>query len=212
MTNRIAPGATITGGRLAALAGLAAVWLAMLLLGAGDADRQVLLALYAADEPWLALAALGFTKIGNWSTVVGITLAGALWLLWRRRRWHALALLVASFTGRALVILQKAYFARLRPEEDMRLVEVHYQSFPSGHSANSMIVLVALALLLFDDPRHRRIAAAGAVATSLLVGISRPMLGVHWPSDVLAGWAFGLLWVILVLAAMERWRPRSPAG
>lgn len=179
----------------------------MLLLGAGDADRQVLLALYAADEPWLALAAIGFTQIGNWSTVVGITLAGALWLLWRGRRWHALVLLVASFTGRALVILQKAYFARLRPEEDLRLVEVHYQSFPSGHSANSMIVLLALALLLFDDPRHRRVAAACAVALSLLVGISRPMLGVHWPSDVLAGWAFGLFWVILVFALMERWKP-----
>ncbi|HET7816764.1 MAG TPA: phosphatase PAP2 family protein [Sphingomicrobium sp.] len=206
-TNRIAPGATTRASRLAAFAGLAALWLAMLLLGAGDADKQVLLALYAADEPWLALAALGFTRLGDWSTVVGVTLAGALWLLWRRRRWHALTLLVASFTGRALVILQKAYFARLRPEEDLRLVEVHYQSFPSGHSANSMIVLLALALLLFDDARHRRIAVASAVSVSLLVGISRPMLGVHWPSDVLAGWAFGLFWVILVFAMMEQWKP-----
>ena len=208
-TNRIAPGATIRAGRAGGVAGLGGLWLAMLLLGAGQVDRDVLLALYAADEPWLALAALGFTKLGNWSTVVAITLAGALWLLWRARRWHALTLLVASFTGRALVILQKAYFARLRPEEDLRLVEVHYQSFPSGHSANSMIVLLALALLLVDDPRKRRIAAAVAVALSLLVGISRPMLGVHWPSDVLAGWAFGLFWVTIVFAVMQRWKPAA---
>ena len=190
------------------LAGLLiALWIAMLLLGTGTVDRELLLALYAHDEPWLALVALGFTYLGNWWTVVGVTLAGALLLLYRRKRWGALMLLVASFTGRALVILQKAYFARLRPEENMRLVEVSYQSFPSGHAANSTIAYVALALLLFDDPKHRRVAAGGAMALALLIGISRPMLGVHWPSDVIAGWAFGLFWMTLVFVVMERLKP-----
>ena len=187
---------------------LAPLWLAMLLLGAGAVDREILLALYAADEPWLALAALGFTQLGNWWNVVAVTLLGALLLLYRRKRWSALTLILASFLGRVLVILQKAYFARLRPEEDLRLVEVSYQSFPSGHAANSMIAYVALALLLFDDPNHRRMAAGAAIVLALLIGISRPMLGVHWPSDVVAGWAFGLLWVALVFAIMERWKPR----
>ena len=66
----------------------------------------------------------------------------------------------------------------------MRLVEVSYQSFPSGHAANSTIAYVALALLLFDDPKQRRVAVAAAMVLALLIGISRPMLGVHWPSDV----------------------------
>lgn len=179
----------------------------MLLLGTGAVDRDILLALYARDEPWLALAALGFTQLGNWWTVVGVTLAGALLLLYRGKRWGALTLLIATFTGRALVILQKAYFARLRPEEDLRLVEVSYQSFPSGHAANPTVAYVALALLLFDDPMHRRVAAAFAMIVALLIGISRPMLGVHWPSDVVGGWAFGLLWLTLVFLAMERLRP-----
>jgi undecaprenyl-diphosphatase len=187
---------------------LVPLWTAMLLLGAGAVDRDILLALYARDEPWLALAALGFTYLGNWWTVVGVTLAGALLLLYRGKRWSALMLLVASFTGRALVIVQKAYFARLRPEEDMRLVEVSYQSFPSGHAANSTIAYVALAVLLFDDPKHRRVVTAGAMVLALLIGISRPMLGVHWPSDVIAGWAFGLFWMTLVFVVMERLRPR----
>lgn len=186
---------------------LAPLWLAMLLLGTGAVDRDILLALYARDEPWLALAALGFTQLGNWWTVVGVTLAGALLLLYRGKRWGALTLLIATFTGRALVILQKAYFARLRPEEDLRLVEVSYQSFPSGHAANPTVAYVALALLLFDDPMHRRVAAAFAMIVALLIGISRPMLGVHWPSDVVGGWAFGLLWLTLVFLAMERLRP-----
>jgi undecaprenyl-diphosphatase len=190
---------------------LAPLWLAMLLLGAGAVDRDILLALYARDEPFLALAALGFTQLGNWWTVVGVTLVGALLLLWRGKRWGALTLLIASFTGRALVILQKAYFARLRPEEDLRLVEVSYQSFPSGHAANSAIAYVGLALLLFDDPKQRRVAAAVAMVLAMLIGISRPMLGVHWPSDVIAGWAFGLMWIALIFSIMERWKPRRAA-
>lgn len=196
---------------LVALAALAALWLAMLLLGAGDGDRDVLMALYAGDEPWLALAAMGFTYLGNWPTVVVVTILGAAWLAYRGKRRAALVLLIVSFSGRILVILEKAYFARLRPEEDLRLAEVHYQSFPSGHAANSMIVYLSLALLAFDDPKHRRCAVAGALLLSFLIGFSRPMLGVHWPSDVVAGWAFGLFWTMLVLAIAERLSPQSAA-
>lgn len=192
---------------LLALAALAGLWLAMLLLGAGSEDRTVLLALYAGDEPWLALAALGFTYLGNWPTVVVVTILGAAWLAYRGKRRAALLLLVASFSGRLLVILEKAYFARLRPEENLRLAEVHYQSFPSGHAANSMIVYLSIALLAFDDPAHRRRAVAAALLLSFLIGLSRPMLGVHWPSDVVAGWAFGLFWTLLVLAVADRLSP-----
>ena len=201
----------MTRTRMLALAGLAALWLAMLLLGAGDGDREVLMALYAGDEPWLALAAMGFTYLGNWPTVVVVTILGAAWLLYRGKRRAALVLLIASFSGRLLVILEKAYFARLRPEEHLRLAEVHYQSFPSGHSANSMIVYLGIALLAFDDPKHRQWAVAGAVLLSFLIGFSRPMLGVHWPSDVVAGWSFGLFWTLLVLGLAEMWTKRRLA-
>ena len=188
---------------------LAALWLAMLLLGAGDVDRDVLLALYAGDEPWLALIAIWISYLGTWPVVVVITLAGAIWLFWRGQRWESLILLIASFSGRALVILEKAYFARLRPEENLRLVEVHYESFPSGHSANSMIVYLGLALLAFHDEKRTKWAIAGALLLSFLIGLSRPMLGVHWPSDVIGGWSFGALWVLLIYAIGERWRARS---
>jgi len=206
----------MTSNRLPArpvlLAGiLVLLWLAMLLLGAGAVDRDILYALYTRDEPLLQQAALGITQLGNWWTVVGVTLAGAMFLFWRGKRWDALTLLIATFTGRGLVILQKDYFARLRPEENLRLVEVSYQSFPSGHAANSTIAYVGLALLLFVDPERRRVAVIAAMILALLIGISRPMLGVHWPSDVVAGWAFGLLWLGLVFAIMERWKPRRAA-
>jgi len=206
----------MTSNRLPArpvlLAGiLVLLWLAMLLLGAGAVDRDILYALYTRDEPLLQQAALGITQLGNWWTVVGVTLAGAMFLFWRGKRWDALTLLIATFTGRGLVILQKDYFARLRPEENLRLVEVSYQSFPSGHAANSTIAYVGLALLLFVDPERRRVAVIAAMILALMIGISRPMLGVHWPSDVVGGWAFGLLWLALVFAIMERWKPRRAA-
>lgn len=186
---------------------LFALWVAMLLLGAGDIDRDVLLALYAADEPWIALFAIWLTKLGNWWTVVPVTLLGAAWLFYRRNPWAALTLLICSFGGRILVILQKDYFARLRPEEHLRMVEVNYMSFPSGHASNAIVAYFALALLLFEDPAQRRIAAIGTLVLALLIGFSRPALGVHWPSDVIAGWTFGLLWVGVVFAVMERWKP-----
>ena len=199
----------MTSNRLPArpvlLAGiLVLLWLAMLLLGAGAVDRDILYALYTRDEPLLQQAALGITQLGNWWTVVGVTLAGAMFLFWRGKRWDALTLLIATFTGRGLVILQKDYFARLRPEENLRLVEVSYQSFPSGHAANSTIAYVGLALLLFVDPERRRVAVIAAMILALMIGISRPMLGVHWPSDVVGGWAFGLLWVLLTVRLAER--------
>jgi membrane-associated phospholipid phosphatase len=192
-----------------AAAVLASLWLVTLASGTGALDREILLALYARDEPWLALGAVGLTQLGNWWAVVAVTLIGAAWLLYKGKRWAALTLIAASFAGRLLVILQKDYFARLRPEENLRLVEVHYQSFPSGHAANSMIAYLTLALLLFEQPRHRAIAAAAAILLSLLIGLSRPMLGVHWPSDVVGGWAFGLLWVMLCLAVAQTLKRKS---
>ena len=193
--------------RVLPVAALAVLFLAMFYLGTGDTDKDVLFSLYARDIPWLASAALAVTQLGNWWTVIGITAVGALWLLYRGDRWAALTLMLCSFGGRLLVVLQKDYFARLRPEEHMRLVEVQSDSFPSGHSANPMVAYLPMALLLFHDEKHRRIATAFAISLALLSGISRPMLGVHWPSDVIAGWSFGLLWVAFVFAVMERWKP-----
>ena len=81
---------------------------------------------------------------------------------------------------------------------------VKTSSFPSGHAANSMIFYLALALVLTAGTRWHRPAAVAALLLSLLIGTSRVMLGVHWPSDVVGGWAFGLLWVLLTLRLAGR--------
>ena len=106
--------------------------------------------------------------------------------------------------GRALSEAQKFWIARVRPDAEPHLVVVQTSSFPSGHATSSMIFYLTLALALTAGKRWHRIAAAGAVLLSLLIGISRVMLGVHWPSDVIGGWAFGMLWVLLTLRLAER--------
>jgi undecaprenyl-diphosphatase len=107
--------------------------------------------------------------------------------------------------GRGLSELQKYWIARARPDLDPHLVVVKTSSFPSGHATSSMIFYLTLALTLSFGRRWRREAIAGAVLLSLLVGTSRVMLGVHWPSDVIGGWAFGMLWVLLTLRIAEPW-------
>jgi membrane-associated phospholipid phosphatase len=184
-------------------AALAALWLVMMLTGTDPADHMLLHMLYAADRPELRPWAILLTGLGSWKVLIVLTLIGALWLLYRREVRSAVMLLSITFIGRALVDLQKYGIGRLRPEDQVHLVPVKSLSFPSGHAGNTMIVFLSLALLV-PPQRFRKTAVLVALAASAAIGITRPMLGVHWPSDVVGGWAFGAAWVLLSLAAAER--------
>jgi undecaprenyl-diphosphatase len=112
-------------------------------------------------------------------------------------------MLVIPMLGRGINSLVKLDVHRLRPTLEPHLVVEKTNSFPSGHSAGSMIFFLTLALLLTHRGRWRHVAAVSAVAVSFLVGVSRVMLGVHWPSDVVGGWAFGAMWVLFSLRMAE---------
>jgi len=182
---------------------LACVWLAMLMLGRGPADRNIYKALYAGGRPALILIARIFTFLGEPTVLIGagFLLAGWLWHLGRGR--FAVGLLLVILVGRAVAEAQKYWIARARPALEPHLVIVKTSSFPSGHATSSMILYLTAALAL-APPRWRWAAAGGAVLLSLLVGLSRVVLGVHWPSDVVGGWSFGLLWVLVTLRPAER--------
>ena len=180
------------------------LWLAMLLLGGGPLDRGVYEALYAGSSPALVGAARVLTAFGEPTVLVVASLLCALFL-WRMKRLRlGLMLLAVTLAGRGLAEAQKYWIARARPALEPHLVVVKTSSFPSGHATSSMIFYLTLALVLSAGTRWQRVAAACAVVLSLLVGLSRVMLGVHWPSDVIGGWAFGLLWVLLALPLAER--------
>jgi undecaprenyl-diphosphatase len=191
--------------RLVALAlALAAIWLAMLLWGAGPLDRRLYEALYAGHRPALLASARVFTALGEPTVLIAACALCALWLWYAGRGRLGLTLLIIALIGRGLSEAQKYWIARVRPDVEAHLVIVKTSSFPSGHAASSMIFYLALAVALTAGTRWNRPAAAGAVLLSLLIGTSRVMLGVHWPSDVIGGWAFGMLWVLLTVRPAER--------
>lgn len=191
--------------RVAILAAvLAAIWLAMLVGGTGPLDQRLYEAVYAGHDPALIRLARSLTIFGD---PVVLIAAGILFLLVMWRRGHlrtGLTLVAVTMIGRAVSELQKYEVARVRPSLEPHLVLVQSQSFPSGHATSSMIFYLTLALVLTHRGKWRRLAAAGAILLALLIGTSRVMLGVHWPSDVIGGWVFGLLWVLLTLRIAER--------
>jgi undecaprenyl-diphosphatase len=195
------------------LIGLALGWAVMLLFGGMQLDRALMILLYAGDHPALARAAILLTELGSFALLGPITALAALWLLWRKE-WRSAALLLGvTLSGRLLVEAQKGWIGRLRPEDQHHLVAVQSYSFPSGHAANATLVWICLALLLPRTPTARALAMWGAVLLALGIGLTRPILGVHWPSDVIAGWTLGLFWIVLLfrLAGRPLGEPVTPS-
>lgn len=190
--------------RVGALVVLACIWLAMLVYGRGALDRSIYEALYAGRYPELVTLARVFTALGQPTVLVSAGFIVAAFLWWRGRGRFAFGLLLVILVGRGLSEVQKYWIDRPRPDFEPHLVFERSPSFPSGHATSSMIFFLTIALALAPEGKSRRFAAAGAIILSLLIGTSRVMLGVHWPSDVIGGWSFGLLWVMLALSQMER--------
>ncbi len=176
----------------------------MLLLGQGPVDARVYELLYAGQRPVLASAARGISNLGAPVVLIGIGFGVALWLWWRGRLRYGLTVIAVTIIGRLLAELQKYEVQRVRPALEPHLVLAKQSSFPSGHAASSMIVGLTLALVLASRSRWKWPAVAAALLVSFAIGLSRVMLGVHWPSDVIGGWSFGAAWVLLTLPVAER--------
>ena len=203
MSRRLTQGLAVTGS-------LITLWAAMMIIGTGDVDQIILATLYAGGSPMVADVARAVTLLGDgrWVTVVAI-IAG-LFLMRAGRLPTAVVVLVGTGIGRGLTEIQKLGISRLRPDGNPHLVDTFSLSFPSGHSANAMMIYLSLALLL---PQSRRWPwIAGALLLAALVGLSRIMLGVHWPSDVIGGWSYGALWAMLLVAIDQMLRRRVAVG
>lgn len=128
-------------------------------------------------------------------------------VLVRRRVWADFVLFVVSVIGiQVLVAFLKAAFDRPRPDLDPLVRLPASASFPSGHAAGAVVfcgVLAVIAARNTDSAGRRRAIAAAAAVLALAIGLSRIALGVHYLSDVLAGWCLGLAWLTACIAASE---------
>jgi len=144
----------------------------------------------------LAPVVVRLSALGGGAVMVPAALVGFCFLLARKRRADAAWLFLTIAIGRLGIEGLKLVVARPRPPAEDWLDHVHSWSFPSSHSAGTMMTCVALAMLFGRGDG----AILVALLASIFIGWTRIALGVHWPSDVLAGWGVGLVWMGLALS------------
>jgi undecaprenyl-diphosphatase len=170
-------------------------------------DRAVFLAFRHADNPslaigpaWLPEMARDITALGSFGVLSLVLLIVLGYLVLTAKRAAALLVLVAVVGGQIVSTLMKLGFERARPDLVPNAPQVFTASFPSGHAMLSAVTYLTIGALLMrvEADRRARIYVLGvAVILTLLVGLSRVYLGVHWPTDVLAGWSVGAAWAML---------------
>ena len=152
------------------------------------------------------------TLMANTGTVVFLTVAAVIALAVRRRFAEAVLVAVVVAGGQALGTLFKFAVVRQRPPTSGALIRVPGSyAFPSGHALAAVLLYGVLAFLLARSVRSRAtriVVALAAVALIALVGLSRVYLGVHWPSDVVAAWALGGVWLAVCAVVYLRWDRR----
>lgn len=187
-----------------------------------DFDTAILLAFRSAGDPatpigpaWMEGVVRDITGLGGTAVLTFITVASVLYLLVARKPRAALFLCAAIAGGQVLSSLLKLGVERPRPDLVSHLVDVHTLSFPSGHAMLSAVTYLTLGSLLarIMPDRASRVYVIGiAVLLTFLVGMSRIYLGVHWPSDVLAGWCAGAAWAMLCWLIARRVLNRNENG
>ncbi|MGW0037754.1 phosphatase PAP2 family protein [Gordonia sp. NPDC003376] len=168
-------------------------------------------------QPWIGLAH-AVTVLGNSLTLTVICVVVVAALLIRREIAPAVLLGAGALLGSAVMVMLKHIFGRTRPPVTDRLLTIESYSFPSGHAMMSMVVYCLVAVVAYGVSqwvRDHRWVLLAAPLLSIAIGLTRVYLGVHWLTDVLAGWMFGAVWVVLcvwICGLFGRWTHRTAVG
>ncbi|SFF40522.1 undecaprenyl-diphosphatase [Aureimonas phyllosphaerae] len=170
-------------------------------------DDAILRALRSPTDPadpigpfWIEAIMRDLTALGGYTVLSLILVLAVTYLLMKGKRASALMMAVAVVGGVILSNLLKIGFDRQRPDVVAHLVDVHSLSFPSGHAMLSAVTYLTLGALLARSERGivmRAYFMGVAIVLTLLIGSSRVYLGVHYPTDVLAGWCAGSAWAFI---------------
>lgn len=152
-------------------------------------------------------AMMDLSALGSFAVILTVVIS-LLGFLVLRRQWRlAIFIFLSIAGGSVLSFFLKSCFMRPRPDLVMHLTPAQLSSFPSGHTMSATMVYLTLAALLAESVRREyvKIYILGwAIGIVFLVGVSRIYIGVHWPSDVLAGWMGGIAWALFCWL-IERW-------
>lgn len=185
---------------IAALAAVFFAWLASEVSRGNTMGFEMAIrsAVHSWASPALTNAMLGVTSLGEpWFLIpLGLLLAAV--LARRGRRHAAIALAAAAVGGQLLDQILKAAFHRVRPDAFFGLPQPENYSFPSGHAMASTCFYGALAAILAAGGARKAVCWAVGAAAPLLIGFSRVYLGVHYPTDVLGGYAAAIVWLMIV--------------
>lgn len=173
------------------LALLAVAWLFMLRYGFGAIDRTILEAVYVGDDPYLKFLALRLGYFGAPQAIMLLVLGAGVYLLINGDYWRAPVPLVATLLAHAASIAQQIAVGRPRPHDLNGLPPLSAPSFLPTRVVDPMTAYLLVALLLTNGGRKSRSLLVGAVLIGASNGVVRVVLGHHWPSDAVAGWAFG---------------------
>ena len=182
-------------------------------------EEKIMRSLRRADDPariigpwWVQEAARDVSALGSAVALILMTLLVLGYLLMRRAYLWATLVTVATLGGYGLSAVMKTLFGRSRPDVVPHLSHVTSESFPSGHSMLASVVYLTLGALLAQAATRRRekiYFIQAAFFLSGIIGLSRVLLGVHYPSDVLGGWAAGTVWALVCWCVAWRLQRRT---
>lgn len=167
-------------------------------------DRTILLGIHQFANPTLDRLMLAITSIGNPHTMVAIAIITFVILCWRRYYQEAKIFVIDCLGGVILSYGLKLVFSKPRPNLWQSAIEETSFSYPSGHALGSTILYGFLAYILATRyPQFAWLIYAFAVLLIAAIGLSRLYLGVHWPTDIIAGYCIGFLWVMFCVTMLK---------
>ncbi|AFY57759.1 membrane-associated phospholipid phosphatase [Rivularia sp. PCC 7116] len=167
-------------------------------------DTAILQSIYEQHTPFLNQIMTGITFLGNGSTLIYLSCLVGIVLLVSRKFASAFTLIIVTSGGIGLNVWLKNIFARVRPALWERIVDAASYSFPSGHAMVSLVVYGFICYLLIANFRYwSSICLFLTTLLVLAIGFSRLYLGVHYPTDIIAGYAAGLVWLISCILSLE---------
>ena len=170
-------------------------------------DTTILKSIHEHASPFLNHLFLFITTLGSFKVIAPVTIALVLWFYYKNQRRSSLIIAFSVLGAATANFILKLLFTRSRPALWETLVKEPSYSFPSGHAMVSCALILSIIFIVWQT-KYRFAALVAGSLLIVLIGLSRLYLGVHYPTDVIAGWSASIVWVIIVVTIAKRFSDR----